>query len=73
MQKWEHIAIRTATDQVTSDNLQGYGDDGWELVSTVPEVAGEIRDRSLGVGDPVRHEGNIYTERVTLIFKRPKD
>jgi hypothetical protein len=34
MDKWYHVA----TDELTDDALQKYGDDGWELVGFTPTL-----------------------------------
>ncbi len=35
IQRWEYLALTTASE-LRTEHLNRYGEDGWELVSTVP-------------------------------------
>jgi len=39
MQRWEYLALTTASE-LRTEHLNRYGEDGWELVATVPVGTG---------------------------------
>lgn len=84
MQKWECLVHRLSIQSLfermpegmtrpAEERIQGLGAEGWELVSIIPEVTGEIYTE-VGPGLHPAHEsvrGNIETPQAIWVFKRP--
>lgn len=64
MQQWEHAYLDCTTEEMLTDALTGYGDEGWELV-------GVTHQGGFAVDDPETGEP-VAWDRWQLFFKRPK-
>ncbi|MEZ0611538.1 DUF4177 domain-containing protein [Fibrella sp. WM1] len=61
---WEYLSFRFQMDELGDfqDKLNGFGEQGWELISLVP-----IETKSVGVFD-----SGSATSHILATFKRPK-
>jgi hypothetical protein len=64
MQQWEHAYLDCTTEEMLTDALTGYGEEGWELAAVTHQGG-------FTVDDPETGDATAW-DRWQLFFKRPK-